>query len=466
MHIFISHSSKDAAIAVELCELLERNGSKCFIAPRDIRSGREYAEELLNGIDRSAAVILLMSEEANHSPHVLREVERAVSKSIPILVYKLEEVSLTKSMEYFLMTHQWITAGTDDNFVDILRFAGDLKKKAHTKESLPETGMNQTSETDGEPTHRHPNSPAHKAQDKDNRKRHMITAVCCSLLAVLAAAGLFIIINNVRNSYRNTFAVGDTVTLGSYNDEPIRWRILRITEDRKHAVLVSADVLTMKAYDAPEGGRFNWYDSVDYWSQESEADTDPDLQILVRGNNIWSASNIRAWLNCKDEVVNYADQPPHAAAMAEHKNGYVNEAGFLHDFTEEELAVITETENITEGNILYDAATVTTTDLVYLLSTEELQWFDEAGISKYARPTDAAVDQDESCWWLLDYNTFHVEESCWWLRDPVEGTSSKCYLVNNGYTEELLRQENVGLEGFGIRPAMTVDLRRLASLIK
>ena len=62
---------------------------------------------------------------------------------------------------------------------------------------------------------------------------------------------------------------------------------------------------------------------------------------------------------------------------------------------------------------------------------------------------------------MLDYNTFHVEESCWWLREPVDGTSSKCYLVNNGYTEELLRQENAGLEGFGIRPAITVDLRRL-----
>ncbi len=405
MQIFISHSSADAEAAANICETLERHGSKCFIAPRDIRSGSEYAEELLDGIDHSVAMILLMSENANHSPHVLREVERAVSKGIPILVYKLEEVTLTKSMEYFLMTHQWINARSDDSFVDILRFADDLQKKAAAAEPA----------CAGEQSY----ADAHTTTTGHVKNRRRTMAVCGLLLAVLAAAGTFIAIHNSRNSLINTIAAGDTILFGSYNGEPISWRVLKITDDKKHAVLISADILTMKAYDAPEGGRFNWYNSVDYWSQESEADTD---------------------LN---------------------KNGYEKEAGFLHDFTAEELAAITETENVTKSNFLFDAATITTTDLVYLLSLEELQWFDEAGISKYACPTDAAAEQDESCWWLLDYNTFHVEESCWWLREPVDGTSSKCYLVNNGYTEELLRQENAGLEGFGIRPAITVDLRRL-----
>ena len=107
MQIFISHASQNAAEASAVCRLLEERGTRCFIAPRDIRTGKEYAEEIVNGLDGSAAVLLLMSEAANRSPHVLREVERAVSKSIPILVYKLEEVALSKSMEYFLMTHQW-----------------------------------------------------------------------------------------------------------------------------------------------------------------------------------------------------------------------------------------------------------------------------------------------------------------------------------------------------------------------
>ncbi len=458
MQIFISHSSKNAEEAARICRILEQNGTPCFIAPRDIRSGHPYAEELIDGIDHSAAIILLMSEEANHSPHVLREVERAVSKSIPILVYKLEEIVLSKSMEYYLMTHQWISAQSDENCVDVLRFVEDLKHG--TAGSIPRStdapGPN-TGQTN-------PVSPQNVTKDFSAtdtiRKKRLSLAV--TLLAVLCVilGGAFVLISHFQNQSVSPIAIGDTVTFGTYLGEPIEWRVLRLSEDNRQAVLISANILTMKAYDAAEGGKYNWYDGTDYWSRESAADTDFSLQILVRGNNIWSSSNIRTWLNSADEVVKYADQAPLSTAMAERKNGYQNEAGFLHGFTEEELAAIVAVDNTTQSNPLYDADTVTTTDRIYLLSLEELSWFDDAGISKFALPTQAAVEQDESGWYLLNYNDFHIEECSWWLREPVEGTSSKCYLVGNGYTDQLLRQENAGLEGFGIRPALTVDLRK------
>lgn len=87
--------------------------------------------------------MLLMSNSANQSPHVLREVERAVSKSVPILVYKLEEVEPTKSMEYFLMTHQWVNAKQKGDYSEIMNFvynremplpaSNDGKKAAQTE---------------------------------------------------------------------------------------------------------------------------------------------------------------------------------------------------------------------------------------------------------------------------------------------------------------------------------------------
>ena len=49
MKLFISHSSKDAKTAGEICKMLEKTGHKCFLAPRDIRSGHEYAEEIMSG---------------------------------------------------------------------------------------------------------------------------------------------------------------------------------------------------------------------------------------------------------------------------------------------------------------------------------------------------------------------------------------------------------------------------------
>lgn len=253
--------------------------------------------------------------------------------------------------------------------------------------------------------------------------------------------------------------VGETVLFGSYLNEDIEWRVLRISEDETQAVLVAAHILTMKAYDAAESGRYNYAGDKNFWTRESGADTDMVLQAQVRGNSDWSVSNLRTWLNADTEVVAYSDQPPAATAMAEKKNGYQNEPGFLYGFTQEEWDAIVETELVTEGNALSKSGSVTTYDRVWLLSLKELAWFDEAGMSKLASPTEAAVKQDQSGWYSLDYDTYGVEAFSWWLREPVPETASLCYLVNNGYVEDVTRQENVGLEGFGVRPALVVDLR-------
>ncbi len=433
MQIFLSHASENADIAEKICRSLEENGTKCFIAPRDIRPGREYAEEIINGIDESAAVVLLMSREANRSPHVLREVEHAVSANIPILVYKLENVTLSKSMEYFLMTHQWVDSAPQENFADILAFAKELEEQGSV---TPE-----------------------RVRNAAGKRIGLIAAAG----AVLAAAAVIFFATWFagKKDAPVPVQVGDTVRFGSYLDEDIRWRVLRISEDGEQAVLISSDILTMKAYDAAESGRYNYDGDVDYWSRESEADTDMALQARVRGNSDWSASNIRTWLNSDSEVVTYSDQPPMATAMAEKKNGYQNEAGFLCGFTKEEREAIVETEIVTNTNALTEPDTVTTYDRVYLLSLDELAWFDEAGMSKLASPTQAAVEQDGSCWYLLDYNEYGIEEFSWWLREPAAEAGSLCYLVDNGYTDRVVRLENAGLEGFGVRPAITVDLRRV-----
>lgn len=443
MSIFISHSSKDADIALKICEILERNGKNCFIAPRDIRMGKEYAEEIVNGIDNAEAMILLMSENANKSPHVLREVERAVSKSVPILVYALEKVQLSKSMEYFLMSHQWMNVETGTDYKEIVNYVRTLKQKGSTEETEKEAIASAV------PT------------EKKRFRNILVIAMSMILVAIVAACGGYYFAKNdsKHEVSEKEVQVGDTVTFGNYNGEAINWRVLRIDEEKEEAVLISKDILTMKAFDAAESGKFNYDGETDYWKEGSLADTDVELQAKVRGNSDWSVSNIRTWLNSSEEVVEYADQPPKMSAMAEHKNGYEHEAGFLYGFTKEELSAIKEQEIITKGNALSASESVVTKDRVYLLSLDELQWFEEADISMLATPTQAAVEQDKSNWYTVDFSTYGVEEYCWWLREPVEGTASKCYMVGNGYYEENLRKENVGLEGFGIRPAITVDLR-------
>ncbi len=183
--------------------------------------------------------------------------------------------------------------------------------------------------------------------------------------------------------------LGDSIFFGTYNNEPVEWRVINLSEDKTQAVVIANSIITMKAYDAAESGNFNYYDGSDYWNVAAE-ELDAELQRMIRGDNRWEFSNIRTWLNSDREIVTYNDQPPTSQAMTEKRNGYHTEAGFLNTFTTEELSAIVETK-VKTGSTL-------TEDKVFLLSTDEVQWLYDADVSVYAIPTQAAVEQDSSKW--------------------------------------------------------------------
>src|SRR5579862_3245509 len=107
---FISHSSKDKHIADKVCATLERAGIRCWIAPRDIRPGDEYGAAIVHAIDRCRAMVLIFSSNANASRQVPRELERGVSRGVPILPVRIEDVVPTDSLAYFVGAVQWFDA--------------------------------------------------------------------------------------------------------------------------------------------------------------------------------------------------------------------------------------------------------------------------------------------------------------------------------------------------------------------
>jgi hypothetical protein len=67
---FISHASEDREIAERICRFLEERGIHCWVAPRDVRPGRRYGEEIVSAIETADAVVLLLTENANKSKQV------------------------------------------------------------------------------------------------------------------------------------------------------------------------------------------------------------------------------------------------------------------------------------------------------------------------------------------------------------------------------------------------------------
>jgi TolB-like protein/Flp pilus assembly protein TadD len=106
--VFVSYASQDAAVANSIVENLEQHGLKCWIAPRDVKPGAQYADAIVRAINEAKAVVLVMSGSAVGSSHVGREIERAASKHRKIIAFRVDAAPLNHALEYFLSESQWI----------------------------------------------------------------------------------------------------------------------------------------------------------------------------------------------------------------------------------------------------------------------------------------------------------------------------------------------------------------------
>jgi len=108
--VFISYSSPDLALANDLCQYLEAQGILCWIAPRDVNPGSDFPGAIIDAIDASMVMVLIFSKNSNNSPHVIRELMRAVTRNILIIPFRIDEILPTKNMDYLINIAQWFTA--------------------------------------------------------------------------------------------------------------------------------------------------------------------------------------------------------------------------------------------------------------------------------------------------------------------------------------------------------------------
>jgi hypothetical protein len=78
--VFVSYASQDVTVAQAIVAALEKSGPKCWIAPRDVTPGSQYADEIVGAINDCKILVLVLSEHAVASSHVGKEIERASSK--------------------------------------------------------------------------------------------------------------------------------------------------------------------------------------------------------------------------------------------------------------------------------------------------------------------------------------------------------------------------------------------------
>lgn len=109
--IFVSYCTKsDRDAAYELVAHVESRGIECWIAPRDVQGGMEWAAEIVNAITVAKVMVLIFSASANNSPQVRREVMLAAHRGVRVVPFRIEDITPAASLEYFLGGHQWLDA--------------------------------------------------------------------------------------------------------------------------------------------------------------------------------------------------------------------------------------------------------------------------------------------------------------------------------------------------------------------
>ena len=354
--IFISYSSNDEHIANKLCEFFEKEKLSCWIAPRNIEVGKEYGGEIIKGIEESKVFFLCLTKSSNESQHVLREVERAVNRKMPIVVYQQEETTLSKSMEYFLASTQWFIPGKDN----------DLEKLIWTVESIIEKQSKK------------PSAETSKVAEKTIKKakksgKFTGGIVAISVLICALAAGLLFFSSKKDSKKMVDVYVGEEFTFGSLDltgdsKEELAWTVIHVDENSKTALCMADNIVAFFPYDGAESG-IRSQDGDEYFNESKlEEYTDKQLENFW-GSSDWESANIRSWLNSDAAIVEYEGVLPTEDTTSLYENGYETQAGFLYSFTEEEKSKLVETKVVTE---VLEGDSVITTDKVFLLSYDEV----------------------------------------------------------------------------------------------
>lgn len=106
--VFISYSSKDKDVAFYLCDKIEKQGIKCWIAPRNEIAGLTYARQILQAIENSYVVLVCFSTNANTSEHVESEVDIAYCAGKIIIPFRIDECEMSAGLRYYLNKKHWL----------------------------------------------------------------------------------------------------------------------------------------------------------------------------------------------------------------------------------------------------------------------------------------------------------------------------------------------------------------------
>lgn len=470
-YAFISYSSKNYTAASEIRDALTGSGISCWMAPQSISAGGDYATEIPKAIDRCSVFVLALSEDAQNSQWVPKELDMAIAYGKPIIPFHIDDHDLTPSFHFRLTNVQRIDACG--------RMSAAYRELIDRIQDLWNPGSRRAGNTDWSAHQNTFDTQPVSQENKRGGKRGLLTAVLAvALIAVLAIAAAFLFLGH-RHTWEDATCTTPRIcaSCDATRGAPLghNWQAATCTQagtclncgatqgaatGHDWAPATSTDPKTCRLCGATEGGAVLDVvvgDTVTMGYYGNEAiewivlDFDPatNQALLISrycleampfhtgsGYGSWENSTLRKWLN----------------------NNFISMA-----FTQEERALIVPVQLSTTDNADYGTDSGNdTTDRVFLLSYDEAVYYFPSQDSRRAAPT--AYCSAQGCFDPVKYAQEHGNEcepeavgyTWWWLRTAGLDNEHTCNVVAKGTasTYGALKASSAG----AVRPAMWVQL--------
>ena len=139
--VHISYSSKDTKEAQMVCHILEQNGIKCWIAPRDFVNDRPFQEIINEAVRKSKVEVLILSNYSQESKYVLLEIKEAFDKKIPIIPFLIDiNYSFPNDeMAFYLKSYSLLDAYYDkeESYAYLVKEVRDIINRYNLSENDP-----------------------------------------------------------------------------------------------------------------------------------------------------------------------------------------------------------------------------------------------------------------------------------------------------------------------------------------
>ncbi len=126
-YAFISYSTHNTADAEIFRRICESHHIDTWMAPHNIPAGSQYAQVISKAIKDCSCFVLLLTEHAQNSVWVAKEVERAINHKKTIIPVMLEPITLNDEFEFYISSNQIVKVnGIDEHSPEVVHIMNSL----------------------------------------------------------------------------------------------------------------------------------------------------------------------------------------------------------------------------------------------------------------------------------------------------------------------------------------------------